>query len=265
MAIDTSTVLAEDAVRPGMILISGGTFLMGCDQGGDFERPVHDVHVDPFWIDQTLVSNQQFCRFAAESGYQTEAERIGEAWGYRHGRFEAVPGLCWRSFATEERGDHPVVLVTWADAMAYARWAGKRLPTEAEWEKAARGGLVGADYPWGDSTPDGSQCNFARTPAEVPPTVAPGTFPPNGFGLIDMVGNVWQWCSDWFSETTYVTGPCANPTGPPVGQNRVRRGGSWNVIQPFRLRCANRGAIPPATAVPNLGFRCAASASRVDG
>jgi formylglycine-generating enzyme len=245
--------------RPEMAYIPGGPFLMGSDRGGDFERPVHRVEVDAFWLDRTLVSNRQFEEFVAETGYRTEAESLGKAWGYRDGRFEAVPGLRWRSFATDDRREHPVVLVSWADAAAFADWAGKRLPTEAEWEKAARGGLVGAEYPWGDAIPDGSQCNFARGPSIIPPTVAPGAFPPNGFGLLDMVGNVWQWCADWFSETNYLEDARANPRGPLVGQHRVRRGGSWNVIQPFRLRCANRGAIEPTTAVPNLGFRCAAS------
>jgi sulfatase modifying factor 1 len=138
---------------------------MGSSGFGEFERPVHEVYVSAFWIDASPVTNAQFSKFAKESCYLTDAERSGSAWGYKDDTFQLVPNLNWRTYATPERAEHPVVLVTWNDACAYCSWAGKRLPTEAEWEKAARG-QSGTLYPWGQSAPDGSQCNFARdTPA----------------------------------------------------------------------------------------------------
>ncbi len=250
---------AQNTANSGMVLIPAGVFLMGSEDGGEFEQPVHEVYLDDYWIDETPVTNEQFAAFVEDTGYVTEAERQGAAWGYKDGKFSKIPGLCWQTYAIPGREDHPVVLVTWNDAKAFAEWAGKRLPTEAEWEKAARGGLVGKLYPWGDEEPDGSQSNFAKPPAEIPPTTPVKQFPPNGYGLYDMVGNVWQLCQDWYGALYYAESPYKNPTGPQTGEYRVRRGGAWNVIQPFRLRCANRGAIAPNYPVPNVGFRCAKS------
>lgn len=250
--------LAVGRHREGMVLIPGGPFIMGSVKGSDSERPVHEVVLDEFWMDSTPVTNSEFARFAELTGYRTSAEIRGKAWGLTDGRYTDLPGLCWRTYATPDRENHPVVFVSWEDASSYARWAGKRLPTEAEWEKAARGGLLNANYPWGDADPDGSQCNFAKAPLKTPPTTSVMEFPPNGYGLYDMVGNVWQWCIDYFAEDYYLLSPNVNPSGPQRGLHRVRRGGSWNVIQPFRLRCANRGAMDPFSAVPNLGFRCVA-------
>lgn len=240
----------------GMVLIPRGSFLMGSEGWGEFESPIHQVHLDDFWMDETPVTNGQFAQFVEATGYQTEAEHLGEAWGYHNGEYCLISGLFWRSYALPEREEHPVVLVSWHDAVAYAQWAGKRLPTEAEWEKAARGGLVGQLYPWSERSPDGSQCNFAQSPADVPPTTPVKAFPPNEYGLYDMVGNVWQWCADYFGEHYYAESPHKNPPGPSVGSHRVRRGGSWNVIQSFRLRTSNRGAMEATAAVPNVGFRC---------
>jgi formylglycine-generating enzyme required for sulfatase activity len=243
----------------GMVLIPAGSFLMGSEDGGEFERPVHEVYLDDFWMDETPVTNQQFAEFVQATGYETEAERAGGAWGYRDGHFSLIPNLSWKNYALPEREEHPVVLVSWNDAQAYVKWVGQRLPTEAEWEKAARGGLVGKLYPWGDEKPDGTQSNFAKSPSEIPPTTPVKQFSPNGYGLYDMVGNVWQWCADWYGENYYRESPLKNPKGPEGGLHCVRRGGSWNVIQPFRLRTANRGAMDPYSFVPNVGFRCAKS------
>jgi formylglycine-generating enzyme len=243
----------------GMVLIPAGTFMMGSIGWGEFEIPVHEVYLDDFWMDETPVTNRDFARFVSETGYRTDAERAGAAWGYGSGAFSEVRRLSWHTYATPDREDHPVVLVSWNDSLAYCRWTEKRLPTEAEWEKAARGPLREKLYPWGDTYPDGTQANFAGKPSEVPPTTRVKQFPPNGFGLYDTVGNVWQWCADWYADDYYRVSPRENPPGPASGSNRVRRGGSWNVIQPFRLRCANRGAMPPSAVAPNIGFRCVRS------
>jgi formylglycine-generating enzyme required for sulfatase activity len=248
--------IGEDEISP-MRIVPGGSFQMGSVSGGESERPVHEVFLDTFEMDVAPVTNHQFNIFANETHYQTMAQRNGGAWGFDGMEFRAIAGLSWLDYATPDRMLHPVVLVSWDDARAYAKWARKRLPTEAEWEKAARGGSMDCVYPWGQAEPDGTQCNFARQPGKVPPTSEVGKFSPNSYGFYDMVGNVWQWCNDWYSELSYVNSSPKNPTGPKNGSLRVRRGGAWNVIQAFRLRCSNRGAIDPNMAVPNLGFRCA--------
>jgi sulfatase modifying factor 1 len=240
------------------VLIPAGSFLMGDALAGDFERPVHEVWLDDYWMDETPVTNAQFREFVESTGYLTESERQGSAWGHDGSDFAMIPGLTWRDYAAA-RDDHPVVLVSWDDATAFAHWAGKRLPTEAEWEKAARGGLTSASYPWGDNEVDGSQCNFARRFGETVPTTPVHAFAPNMYGLYDMVGNVWQWCDDWFQEDAYALSEASNPAGPSGGTHKVRRGGSWNVIQSFRLRCANRGAFAPNQVAANVGFRCVQS------
>jgi formylglycine-generating enzyme required for sulfatase activity len=252
--VPVSTGVSESLAD--MILIPAGPFVMGANGQGDFEGPAREVTLRAFRMDATPVTNAQFHRFINATGYRTRAEVAGSAWGHVGDDFRPVEGLNWHAATLPDRGDHPVTYIAWADALAFANWAGKRLPTEAEWEKAARGGRPGALYPWGDSTPDGSQSNFAQTPAFIPPTTPVKRFAPNEYGLYDMVGNVWQWCADWYQADYYAGGSRVNPTGPEQGQHRVRRGGSWNVIQTFRLRCANRGAVDPGMTVPNLGFRC---------
>lgn len=242
-----------------MTRIPAGKFPMGSDDGGGFERPVHEVWLDEFLIDTTLVTNAQFAQFVAASGYVSTAERRGKAWGLRDGKYHDIEGLCWRSYAGADRQQHPVVLVSWHDAMAYAAWLGKRLPTEAEWEKAARG-RTQTMYPWG-SEADVANAPFGREALHVPATAAVGSYAPNEYGLYDMVGNVWQWCADWYAADYYQRSPTRNPRGAEVGELRVRRGAAWNIIQTFRLRCANRGAVSPETTVPNLGFRCALDGS----
>lgn len=237
--------------------IPAGPFQMGSvKNGGEFEQPIHEVYLNEFEIDATPVTNRQFRAFVKQTGYLTTAQQAGSAWGFDGMQFRAIEGLSWLDYATPSRELHPAVLVSWEDAVAYASWAKKRLPTEAEWEKAALGGESSGVYPWGAGEPDGTQCNFAQRPGRFPPTTEVGKFPPNAYGLYDMVGNIWQWCSDWYSEKYYGSSPVKNPRGPAEGALRVRRGGSWNVIQPFRLRCANRGAVIPTMSAPNIGFRC---------
>ncbi len=240
-----------------MVKIPAGKFLMGSDNGGEFEGPVHEVYLDEYLIDATPVTNEAFAAFVEKTGYKTTAEKTGGAWGYQGGNFQFVIGLSWKNYSTSDRKDHPVVQVSWEDANAFASFYGKRLPTEAEWEKAARGGLEQQLYPWGNDIPNGTQCNFSGSANEVPPTTPVKQFTPNAYGVYDSVGNVWQWCGDWFTGDYYSTSDAVNPPGPASGEFRVRRGGSWNVIQPFRLRCSNRGAIDPVSCVPNIGFRCA--------
>lgn len=232
--------------QDNMILIPAGTFVMGSNEG-EAEGPIHEVMVDNFWIDTTPVTNQQFADFFERTGYVTTAtkERRQD----------------WTTHAGAGRENHPVVLVSWFDAEAYARWAGKRLPTEAEWEKAARGGLVQKKYPWGDEAASTARVNWMQmyqTGESVPTTVV-GSFPPNLFGIFDMAGNVWEWCRDWYDDHAYGEACRRNPSGPETGVYRVRRGASWNVRETFRLRCANRGAMLPQSYHPNLGFRCVRS------
>lgn len=247
---------------PGMALVPSGSFTRGSDVGSESEHPVRSIYLDTFEIDETPVTNAAFRHFAESAAYVTLAERLGRGWGFDGEQFRDIDGLCWRNAATPDRDDHPVVYVAWEDAVRFAEWAGRRLPTEAEWEKAARAGMEDRAFPWGDEFPDRLRCNWSSAPAIVPPTKAVSAFPPNGLGIYDMVGNVWQWCSDWFDENYYgAVESSIRPSGPSSGVSRVRRGGSWNVIQPFRLRCANRGAVDPAMIAPNMGFRCAKSVS----
>jgi sulfatase modifying factor 1 len=245
----------------GMVLIPEGSFLMGSEEGSEFEKPVHDVHLDAYYMDATPVTNAQFAAFVEATGYRTTAERLERILTIQEGGAQS-PEASWRTFATRGREDHPVTYVSWYDASAYAKWVGKRLPTEAEWEKAARGGVEGKRFPWGDESPGDGRANWNRRQSEdePTPTLPVRSFPPNGYGMYDMVGNVWEWCADWYVDPYYVVSEARNPKGPDVGEYRVRRGASWNVREDFRLRCSNRGAMLPDRAWPNLGFRCAASA-----
>ncbi len=307
---------AEDPARPGadsggMAWIPGGRFRMGSDEAAD-ARPIREVEVDGFWIDRTEVTNADFARFVAATGYVTLAERPVDPklypgadpsglvpgsivfrpptgpvdrdrplswWAY-------VPGADWRhpggpGTGIEGRGSDPVVQVCWDDAVAYAGWAGKRLPTEAEWEYAARGGLDQARYAWGDELRPGGrwmanihQGRFpgANTAEDGFEATAPvGSFPANGFGLHDMSGNVWEWCADWYRPDAYATAPGRNPAGPlssddpeePGVPKRVQRGGSFLCGDDYcvRYRAGARGKGEPGSAASHTGFRCARSAS----
>lgn len=281
----------------GMIFIQGAEFLMGTDDNEGFpndgEGPVRSVKVDSFYIDACAVSNAEFKKFADATGYVTEAEHFG--WSYVFHLFVPpevaakvtqvvkgtpwwwnVEGACWKhpegpGTSIEERMDHPVIHVSWNDAMAYCEWAGKRLPTEAEWEYAARGGLVQKRYPWGDLLkPDGEhRCNIWQGKFPEKNNASDGfagtapvrSFPPNGFGLYNVSGNVWEWCADWFSPTFHVNGPRDNPKGPPSGQARVLRGGSYLCHKSYcnRYRVAARSQNTPDSSTGNIGFRCALS------
>lgn len=282
------------AVPRDMILLPGGVFKMGTDDregfASDGEGPVREVELSPFYIDPCAVTNAEFARFVRETGYVTESERFG--WSYVFHLFVSeetaktvtrsvqrtpwwwvVEGASWDhpegpDSDIRDRMNHPVVQVTYNDAAAYCDWAGKRLPTEAEWEYAARGGLEQKRYPWGDELkPNGEhRCNIWQGKF---PTVNhrsdgyAGTAPvdayePNGYGLYNMVGNVWEFCSDWFSPTYPLTAPRVNPKGPPEGQSKSMRGGSYLCHRSYcnRYRVAARSANTPDSASGNMGFRC---------
>jgi formylglycine-generating enzyme required for sulfatase activity len=286
------------------VAIPGRTFWMGDSHGdgsaADGERPVHRVALSPYLIDATAVTTAQYAAFVMATGYVTDAERDGVSAVF-HLAVEAasadilnpapgvpwwlaVRGADWRHPAgprssIEDLQDHPVVHVSWRDARAYARWAGKRLPTEAEWEHAARGGLDRARYPWGDDLTSGGRwrCNIWQ--GEFPHrntlddgylTTAPvDAFAPNGYGLHNTVGNVWEWCQDAFRATEYaeraqddpVPDPlAAEPSGPDDPHvHRVMRGGSYLCHDSYcnRYRVAARSSNTAESSSANIGFRCA--------
>ena len=298
------------------MLVPGGEFLMGTDDRegypSDGEGPIRRVLLDPFFIDACAVTNAQFAQFVKAANYKTEAEAFGWSFVFHSlvppkaaatvnkAVLEApwwwpVTGACWRrpegpGTSVVKRPNHPVVHVSWNDAAAYCQWAGKRLPTEAEWECAARGGLVQKRYPWGDElTPDGKhhsniwQGRFPEhnTAEDGHVAAAPArSFPPNGYGLYNMTGNVWEWCADWFSPSPLPRhspeggkpgrgqavksglpdqpGAVENPKGPSSGAFRSMRGGSYLCHASYcnRYRVAARSSNTPDSSTGNLGFRC---------
>ncbi|NIN00160.1 MAG: SUMF1/EgtB/PvdO family nonheme iron enzyme [candidate division Zixibacteria bacterium] len=218
-----------------LVLIPGGEFVMGKDDEGDCS-PAHKVYVDSFYMDKYEVTNAQYLEFCKETG-----RALPEFWGMK--QFRSGPDF----------PDHPVVGISWRDANAYAEWAGKRLPAEAEWECAARGGLVGMNYPQGNEL-DSAQAN--HTLADLEGTVAVGGFAPNGYGLHDMAGNVWEWVADYYDGAYHKSSPYRNPTGPEKGKLKVIRGGGWH-SGPSCNRVYYRNALPPNWVDFAVGFRCA--------
>jgi len=250
----TLTAVSPDAEE--MVLIPAGEFRMGANDGIDGERVVHTVYVDAFSMDKHEVTNRRFARFVRATGYRTESERIG-------GDLRPGVGLTWRHpfgplDTLKGKGDWPVVYVTWNDAVAFCTWAGKRLPTEAEWEKAARGGLEAMKYPWGNEAPEGRACFGLDFENGRPMRV--GSYEPNRYGLFDMAGNVGEWCSDWYGKDYYKISPSRSPVGPPTGKYRVSRGGAWGgPPNGVNLLCANRSFGYPTTFTFFFGFRCVRS------
>lgn len=230
--------LELDAIAP-MVAIPGGTFRMGSDLGDVADqRPSHEVTLAPFSIDQHEVTNRQFRMFVRAIGFQTDAERRGWSFVFnteKHG-WARVVGACWwnprghnpsggpESPAVSGTLDFPVVHVSWDDAMRFAQWAGKKLPTESQWEYAARGGLIDAAYPWGNELAPASreQCNYWQgwfpkdnLASDGFVALAPrGSFPPHGYGLFDMAGNAAEWCRDLYRSDFYTVSPLRNPQGP---------------------------------------------------
>src|SRR5262245_32092940 len=192
--------LVNEKDGPTLVLIPSGEFLMGCETGYPAERPVHRVLVDAFYLSKYPVTNAQYARFIQETGH-----RVPYLDDRRVQRENWNPDT--RTYPTG-RADHPVVLVSWKDAQAYCQWAGGRLPTEAEWERAARGGLARKLYPWGDEI-DPSLANCDNREGTTPV----GSYPASGYGLYDMAGNVWEWVADWYDAKYYQSAPLTNPLG----------------------------------------------------
>jgi formylglycine-generating enzyme required for sulfatase activity len=285
------------------------------------DAPEHEVGVTGFWMDEAEVTNEQFAAFVKATGYVTVAEQVPTMEAMIAGRaahlpppdpselvaaalvftqppgpvptndpkhwWRWIPGACWKhpegpGTDVKQRMNHPVVHVCWKDAAAYAKWAGKRLPTEAEWEFAARGGLAGKIYAWGDEPPgEGGKwrCNIWQGEFPHENTLGDGyvrtapvkSYPPNAFGLYDMAGNVWEWCADWYTPDYYLTSPVRNPKGPdasydpsrpdlenPRMPKRVQRGGSFLCSDGFcsRYKPYGRGKGDIDTGQSHVGFRC---------
>jgi iron(II)-dependent oxidoreductase len=225
----------HSVTKSEMVLIPAGEFKMG-KKGEDHHSPEHTVYIDEFYMDKCEVTNAQYAEFC-----QATDRNLPEFWGMDH--FRSGPDF----------PDHPVTGISWYDARAYAEWAEKRLPTEAEWEYAARGGLAGKDYPGGDEI-DPSTANFSK--AEKGGTVAVESYPANGFGLHDMAGNVGEWVADYYARDYYKASPDKNPAGPDEGKFRVFRGGGWHT-GPYCSKVFFRNALPANWLDFNVGFRCA--------
>lgn len=306
---DDST--SKDAPGPapeGMVWIAPGKFWMGADDPSQPDsKPVHEVEIDGFWIDATEVTNRQFAEFVKATGYKTVAEIAPKAEDYPGADPKLLvpgsvvftppegevpldnflqwwrwqPGAQWRhpegpGSSIDDRMDHPVVHIAYEDALAYCKWAGKRLPTEAEWEKAARGGLQQKRFVWGEElNPDGKwmsnnwQGGFPHANSKQDGFIATApvkSYPPNAFGLYDMSANVWEWCSDWYRPDAYRHHEPKNPKGPadsfdpqePGVPKRVQRGGSFLCSDLYCVRylpsARGKGAIDSGT--NHIGFRC---------
>ncbi len=258
---------------PDFLSIPAGPFVMGADHAAEDERPAHVVELDAFAIGIQPVTNAEYGRFVFETGHRVPAiddiplvVRAGGEDRERVFRIAADPYTWKESEPVRSRPDHPVTLVRWEDSAAYCTWLSRivgrmvRMATEAEWEKAARGGVERQPYPWGDFL-DRGRANFLPDVAlrAAHGTTPCRTYPPNGYGLFDMIGNVWEWVQDWYDPGYYAVSPVRNPTGPSQGEFRILRGGGWLATDARMLTCSHRHHVPPDTYWYGIGFRVAYS------
>jgi formylglycine-generating enzyme required for sulfatase activity len=289
--------LAASSQVPELAPVPAGRFVMGTDDPrgypADGEGPAHEVELAAYLVGTHAVTNAEFAAFVEATGHRTTAEQLGTSFVFAgllpHGFpptravaaapwWREVPGADWRrpegpQSSVTGREDHPVVHVSWYDAVAFCRWAGCRLPTEAEWERAARGGAEGHHFPWGDDREPGGEHRMNVFQGVFPHqdtgadgwvgTCPVGAFPANGFGLHEMTGNVWEWCADWFDPGYYRRAPAVSPAGPEAGTARVLRGGSYLCHESYcwRYRVDSRSANTPDSSAGNVGFRVAADGS----
>jgi len=281
----------SELVGGDLVELPGGTFTMGTDGSygypADGEGPAHQVVLAPFAISRYAVSNEQFAAFVSATGFRSEAEAFGWSFvfaGFLPDDFPPTRGVAdapwWRQVegarwaqpegpesSWEDRPDHPVTHISWNDAQAFCAWSGTRLPSEAEWEYAARGGRAGDRFPWGDTLePAGEhRMNVFQGSFPADNTCADGyagtapvdSFPPNGFGLHNVTGNVWEWTADWFDPGYYQRSPPEDPSGADHGTLRVMRGGSYLCHASYcnRYRVDSRSGNSPDASTGNLGFR----------
>ena len=266
-SVDSAKVVPTPNASGDMMLIPAGDFQMGSndDKADNSEKPLHTVYLDAFYMDKHLVTNAQYMEFVAANPQWHKPSKWYE-WGNKQKmsiakRYHDGDYLKhWdENIYPEEKAEHPVTWVSWYAAMAYSKWVGKRLPTEAEWEKAARGGLTEQEYPWGNSI-DFSKANYYSSVGDTTPV---GQYPANGYGFYDMVGNVWEWCLDVFDADFYMRSPYRNPisganTDESVADDtlfRVLRGGSWLDAQQFMCSALHYKNTPTRT-LARIGFRC---------
>ncbi|MCK9484375.1 MAG: SUMF1/EgtB/PvdO family nonheme iron enzyme [Candidatus Marinimicrobia bacterium] len=268
---------------PDMVFIKGGTFQMGSNDGKGDEKPVHTVTMSDFWMGKYEVTVAEFEKFIAETGYQTNADKGDGSYLWTGSIWEKRAGINWRCDAQgnvrrSSELNHPVIHVSWNDAVAYCEWLSRkigkmyRLPTEAEWEYTARSGGKNYKYSWGNFDPEGRKGGNIRDESAKRAlgwsgiwdgyddgyvyTAPVGSFEPNELGLYDITGNVWEWCQDWYDSKYYQNSTQNNPAGPSSGTYRVLRGGSW-LTGPFYVRCSIRHFSDPDNRFLFIGFRIA--------
>ena len=229
-------IMVSEADGMEMVYVPAGTFIMGSNDGDSDEKPVHEVYLDAYWIDKYEVTNEQYAECVAEGDCDTPSRKT--------------------YYSLSQYADHPVVYVSWNDARDYCKWVARRLPSEAEWEKAARG-TDERTYPWGDSSGNAGLLNYAGNEGRP---VAVGSYPDGAspYGAMDMAGNVWEWVADWYDGDYYSVSSGENPAGPATGDARVLRGGSWN-LNNRSVRSADRDRSNPHSRGSSGGFRCAGS------
>ena len=266
----------QDIAKMNMVFIEGGTFMMGWAKGIDQEEPVHEVEVNSFYMDIYEVTVDDYKKFVDETNYVTDAEKGEGSWIWDGKVFLIKKGVNWRHDAIgnlipRAKFNHPVTHLSWNDASAYAKWAGKRLPTEAEWEYAARCGSKGYKFAWGNKEVNTKKVAnisdevyhkevafwpyFEGYSDDFTYSSPVGSFEPNCFGLYDMAGNAWEWCEDFYSEDFYAESPKKNPVNTKISERRVHRGNGWDG-RPDNMRASRRSGDAQSNSYVDTGFRC---------